>query len=111
MNQLNESIDGSMKKLTSIIYALYAVSVFFGITFVIAVIMNYVKRSDVKGTWLESHFNWQIRTFWVSLVGGAIGFATIIFFVGWVILAVVGVWFLYRVIKGWMYLNDNKEIG
>lgn len=54
-------------------YALQAIGFFVGITYIVAIIINYVKRDDVKGTWLESHFRWQMRTFWFSLLWAIIG--------------------------------------
>jgi uncharacterized membrane protein len=100
----------SAKTLTTVVYALQAASFFFGITYIVAIIINYVKLDDVKGTWLESHFRWQIRTFWFSLLWGAIGALTFIFVVGWLILVADGIWVIYRIVKGWLRLNDGKEI-
>jgi uncharacterized membrane protein len=100
----------SAKTLTTIIYALYAASFVFGITGIVAIIMNYVKKDDVAGTFLESHFRWQIRTFWFGLLWGVLGAATWIFVVGWFVLAANGIWFIYRLVKGWLYLNDNKPM-
>ena len=98
----------SDKSLTTIIYALYAVSLLFGVTCLIAIIMNYVKRDDVQGTWLESHFRWQIRTFWFSLLWGLIGVATTFIIVGFAILFADLIWYIYRIVKGWIRLNDGK---
>ena len=68
------SQNDSNKTLTHVIYGLQAIAFFlFGTTALIAVIINYVKKSDVKGTWLETHFRWQIRTFWWSLFWGIVG--------------------------------------
>jgi uncharacterized membrane protein len=110
MNEQYLSIDESQKKLTTIIYALYASSLIFGITMIIAIIINYVKRDDVKGTWLESHFKWQIKTFWITLLGTIVGGVTALLVIGWFILLVTGIWFIYRIVKGWMNLNDNKAM-
>ena len=81
---------------------------------IIAVILNYVKRSDVRGTWLDSHFSWQIRTFWFALlwlVVGGILFATVVgipfAFVLWL---GTGLWVLYRIIRGWLALTSQKEL-
>ncbi len=63
----------SNKNITQVIYGLYAASLIVGVTYLIAIILNYVKRDDVKGTYLESHFEWQIKTFWYSLLGGSSG--------------------------------------
>ena len=64
----------ALKNLTAIVYALQAVGFLFGITWVVAIIVNYVKKEDVQGTRLESHFRWQIRTFWFGLVWAVLGF-------------------------------------
>ncbi len=100
----------SDKNLTTIIYALYAVSLVFGVTCLVAIIINYVKRDDVQGTWLESHFRWQIRTFWFSLLWGALGVITFLLIVGWFILIADLLWFIYRIVKGWIRLNDGKPM-
>ena len=100
----------SAKTLTTVVYALQAASFFFGITYIVAIIISYVKLDDVKGTWLESHFRWQIRTFWFSLLWGAIGAILLILIVGWFILVADGIWVIYRIVKGWLRLNEGKEI-
>jgi uncharacterized membrane protein len=100
----------SAKTLTLVIYALQATSFLFGITFLVAVIINYVKQDDMKGTWLESHFRWQIRTFWFSLLWSIVGFITSFIVFGYVILAINVVWVIYRIAKGWIRLTDEKEI-
>lgn len=63
----------SARSITMVIYALQAASFFVGLTFLVAVVVNYIKRDDVRGTWLESHFRWQIRTFWYCLLWGLVG--------------------------------------
>ena len=100
----------SAKTLTTVVYALQAASLFIGITAIVAIVINYVKLDDIKGTWLESHFRWQIRTFWFGLLWGALGVITFIFIVGWFILAADGIWLIYRIVKGWLRLNDGKEM-
>jgi len=117
----------SLIKLTHVIYALHAFSLVTGIVGVatvvgafltgwpsmIAVILNYVERSEVRGTWLESHFRWQIRTFWfgllwVTLCGlfivAALGIGLLI---AWLPLTLVGLWFIYRIVRGWLRLMDH----
>lgn len=96
--------------LTHIIYALYALSLVIGLTAIAAIIINYVKRDEVKGTFLESHFNWQMRTFWWGLLWGAIGFITMFIGIGFVILAANAIWIIYRIIKGWLKLNDGLPV-
>lgn len=115
--------------LAHLIYGLHAFSVITGIVgaatvvgmmvtgwpSLIAVIINYVKRSETRGTWLESHFRWQIRTFWFALLWGAIGVVLILTIVGAIIgiplFIVVGLWVVYRVARGWLRLLSKKSIG
>lgn len=124
--------DGSLVTTLHITYALHAFglaigafgaasvlgSFLFGWPSIIAVIINYVQRGQARGTWLESHFSWQIRTFWI-----AIGWATLVFlaglpltlvFVGFVVWGVgffaLGVWAIYRIVKGWMRLRDRQAV-
>jgi uncharacterized membrane protein len=98
----------SLKNITTAVYALQAASFLVGITFLVALIINYVKRPDVAGTYLESHFTWQIRTFWYGLLWGVLGFITVFILIGYFILLANTVWILYRVIKGWLRLFDGQ---
>lgn len=100
----------SLKTLTTVIYGLYALSWVFGISAIVAVVVNYIKREEVAGTWLESHFRWQIRTFWFGLLWGALGAITFILVIGWFILFANLVWLIYRIVKGWLNLNDGKPM-
>ena len=100
----------SLKTLTTVIYALYALSLFAGITAIVAIVLNYIKLDDARGTWLESHFSWQIRTFWWGMLWGVLGFLTFIILIGWLIWCVAGIWIIYRIAKGWLNLNDNKPM-
>ena len=122
--------ESSMIGWTQAIYALHAFSLVMGILgtatiigafltgwpSIIAVVFNYVKRGDVRGTWLDSHFRWQIRTFWFGLlwvglcvlfVIGTLGIGLLI---AWLPLALVSVWFIYRVIRGWSALNARQPM-
>ncbi len=102
---------GSAKTLTAVVYALQAIAILgFGLPYIVAIIINYVKLDDVKGTWLESHFRWQIRTFWFSLLRGSIGAILFILVIGWFILAADCIWVIYRIVKGWLRLNEGKEM-
>lgn len=96
--------------LTTVIYALYAASYFVGITAIVAIVMNYVKKDDVAGTFLESHFRWQIRTFWFGVLWGVLGAITMVFIIGWFVLVANGIWIIYRIVKGWLRLNDGKPM-
>ncbi len=98
------------KRITFVVYILQAAGLFIGLPFIAGVIINYVKRADVKGSWLESHFRWQIRTFWFSLLWAFIGVATFVFLIGNLILIADGVWIIYRIVKGLLYLNEEREM-
>jgi uncharacterized membrane protein len=100
----------SLKSLTQAVYILYALSYFTGITAIIGIIINNVKKDDVAGTWLESHFRWQMRTFWFGLLWAVIGAITIVIGVGFAILFANFCWIIYRIVKGWLNLNDNKPM-
>lgn len=90
----------------------------FGWPSIIAVIVNYVKRGEARGTWLESHFAWQIRTFWYALlwavVVGVLGALFAIVVVGFAIWAIglfaLGVWAIYRIARGWLRLKDRRPM-
>lgn len=100
----------SLKTLSTVIYGLYALSLFFGVSAIVAIVLNYIKLDDARGTWMESHFRWQIRTFWWSLLWLFLGFITLVILIGWIILGVACVWFIYRIAYGWLKLNDGKPI-
>jgi uncharacterized membrane protein len=115
--------------LTHLIYALHAFSALMGVISsaavvtafltgwpsLLAVILNYVKRSEVRGTWLESHFSWQIRTFWWALFWVVAAFVLFMTIVG-IPLALLmfvgtGLWVLYRIVRGWLALSDGRQIA
>lgn len=125
-------VDPSLISYTHVIYGLHTLSVLIGLTTIwtivgsfilglpsiVAVIMNYVRRTEVEGTFLESHFRWQIRTFWFAVVWAiviwgislplmivAIGFFTLV--AGYVIL---GIWVVYRIARGWLALSGHRAI-
>jgi uncharacterized membrane protein len=100
----------SPKNIAQIVYLCQALYFFFGITAIAGVILNYLKRDEVKGTWLESHFVWQIRTFWIGLIASFVGFILVFILIGFLILATTLVWTIYRVIKGYLLLNENQPI-
>lgn len=100
----------SNKTLTWVIYGLYAASFLVGITSIVAIIMNYVKRGDVAGTYLESHFTWQIRTFWISLIVAIIGVVLMFVLIGFLVLFLDAVWVIYRLVIGGLKLNENKPV-
>lgn len=84
----------------------------FGWPSIVAVVINYVTRGRVRGTWLDSHWRWQLRTFWYAalwlLVSGLLVITLIGIPFAWLLLVATGLWVLYRVIRGWMALLDRK---
>lgn len=120
----------TLVRWTQAIYALHALSLLIGIIgaatvigsfligwpSIVAVILNYVKRSEVRGTWLESHFSWQIRTFWFGALWVALCVAFIVMTLGigiivaWIPLVGVSLWFIYRIVRGWLALNDGEPM-
>jgi uncharacterized membrane protein len=114
--------------ITHVIYGLHTLSVLIGLTSaativgafvfslpsILAVILNYAKRADVRGTVLESHFRWQIRTFWYALLWCVIAgvfFVTLIGIpIAFAIFFAAGIWVMYRVGRGWLALNDGRPM-
>lgn len=100
----------SLKSIVNIIYICQALSYLFGITAVAGLILGYLRRGEAEGAWLESHFTWQIRTFWFGLLFAIIGYALIFILIGFLILAINLVWIIYRVFKGWLLLSENRPV-
>ncbi|WP_417516931.1 DUF4870 family protein [Marinobacter sp.] len=97
------------RNLAVVVYILQGLSFFMGgITGLVGVIINYVKQDDVRGTWVEPHFRWQIRTFWIGLLWTVIGVVTTFLIIGWFILLGISIWVIYRIVKGALALNDGK---
>jgi uncharacterized membrane protein len=98
--------------------AFIATAFLFGIPSIIAVVMNYLRRGDARGTWLESHFSWQLRTFWFALFWVVVVFLLslplFLVLVGFLTFPVgifiVGVWVIYRVARGWLKLKDGQPV-
>ncbi|TSA18603.1 MAG: hypothetical protein D4R74_00895 [Betaproteobacteria bacterium] len=118
----------SLVTLSHVIYALHAFSALSGLLSpaliltaflsgwpsIIAVILNYVKRSDVRRTWLDSHFGWQIRTFWFALlwlIAGGVAFVTVLGIPIAIALWIgTGIWVFYRIVRGWIRLTEAKSM-
>jgi uncharacterized membrane protein len=118
----------SVVTIAHVVYALHTLAIVVGIAgtatvvgsfigsvpSILAVILNYVKRGDARGTWVESHYRWQIRTFWYALLWFVIAWLLIVTILGAVvgipILAVVTVWLIYRIVRGWLRLNDKRPM-
>jgi uncharacterized membrane protein len=104
------SDEKSLKTIATVVYALQAVGFFVGITWLVAIVIDYVKRDDARGTWLESHFSWQIRTFWWGLLWCIVGGILLLVLVGYFVLLATAVWIIYRIVKGWLNLAENKPL-
>ena len=124
------TVSSSLVNWTTLIYGLHAFSIATGILTaatvigmfllgwpsIIAVILNYIYRGDVRGTWLDSHFRWQIRTFWFGALWVGLCMLFIVMTLGigiliaWLPLAVVGIWFVYRILRGWLALADRRPM-
>lgn len=118
----------SLVTLTHIIYALHAFSALTGLISsafivtafltgwpsIIAVILNYLKRDEVYGTYLQSHFRWQIRTFWFALLWLILMILLFVTLIGipvaWIIGVTTGIWVLYRIVRGWLRLTDAQPM-
>ena len=103
--------DKELRDMAVVVYALYTASLVTGITMIVGLVIAYIKRAAAAGTWLESHYRWQIRTFWWGLLWWTIGFITTLILVGFAILFAATIWFVYRIAKGWLALRDGKEIA
>ena len=122
--------DRALVNWTTLIYALHAFSLVTGILgtasvigafltgwpSIVAVVLNYVKRGDVSGTWLDSHFRWQIRTFWFGALWVVLCGALVVLTLGvglivvWLPLAIVALWFVYRIAHGWLRLSARRPM-
>ena len=108
---MNEVIKDKGRDHALLVYILQAVGFFIGLTWIVGVIINYVKRDEVEGTLAASHFAWQIKTFWVGFIGMIIAWILMVILIGFILAPLVYVWCIYRVVKGWLALNDGKELG
>ena len=108
-NVVNTS-NSEVKNYVFIAYVTYAVGLLILFTPVVGVIMAYVKRDEAQGSIYASHIDYLIKTFWVSLVGTVLGTFTILILIGWLILLVTAIWFIYRVVIGLIKLNEDKPV-
>ncbi len=104
------SVPENDKLAIHVVYALYALSVAMAIPGMFGVILAYLKRADVAGSYLETHVTWQIRTFWIWLALCVAGFLLLIVVVGGLILGAAQLWLVYRIVKGWLVLADGRPI-
>jgi uncharacterized membrane protein len=125
--------DASLVTISHVTYGLHALGLaigafgtstvvgafLFGWPSIIAVIINYVKRGEARGTWLESHFTWQIRTFWFAMLwavliglSGAVLAIVLVGFAIWIVgFIVLGIWAIYRIARGWLALRDGRAVA
>ncbi len=114
--------------VANVVYALHSLAIVVGavgaatvigsflgsIPSILAVILNYAKRSEARGTWLESHYRWQIRTFWFAIAWVLLaGFLTLTFIlipVAAAILVAISAWLIYRIARGWIRLRDRRPM-
>ncbi len=126
------NVDPRHISYTHLMYALHAASILvgilstalivtafvFGAPSIIAVIMNYARRSQVRGTWLDSHFSWQLRSFWLAVaafIGASLLFwPLVVILIGFPLLMLsyflIGIWVAYRVARGWLALRDGRSM-
>lgn len=129
------SREAAARGLATVGYALQAASLVLGITLLVGAVIVYVKRYEARGTWVESHFRWQIRTFWGVVIGFLLlGLTVVLLTLGAVDAAASGsdagaaggvisagtvgiggglalfAWFVYRVIRGWRRLAENRPV-
>jgi uncharacterized membrane protein len=118
----------SVLSVAHLVYALHTFAIVVGIVgaatvigsfigslpSIAAVILNYVKRGDARGTWADSHYRWQIRTFWFAVLWALIGWALVITIIGAVvgvpILIALTLWLIYRIGRGWLRLRDRRPM-
>lgn len=100
----------SLRNLTLAVYILYAVGVFTGLPALIGIIINHVKVGDTVGTVYRSHFSWQMRSFWWSVLWGFVGWITLFIGVGFIVLGLNWLWLVYRLVRGFLNWNDGKPM-
>ena len=111
MTASSETLAGA-KRMATVAYALQAAAPFVGITFLFAAAIAYLQRSKLAGTWLQSHFQWQINTFWFGLALGVAGVLTLtVGPIGTVLLTGALLWVVYRVVQGWTRLGRDEPVG
>lgn len=102
--------EAGAKNTVQLVYILQAVGFFVGITWIAGVIVNHVKRAEAAGSWTDSHFRWQIRTFWFGLLWSIVGMLLSVIVVGFAVLAANYIWMIYRVVKGWLDFSAGKAM-
>ncbi|MDD1614152.1 MAG: hypothetical protein LUP98_05820 [Methylococcaceae bacterium] len=102
----------TLKKLAATVYLCQALTFMLaGLPLLLGVAINFYKRNEAQGTWLESHFNWQIKTVWITLAGFAVSGLTLEMGIGFFTLIATVVLLVYRIVIGWNALNDDKPVN
>ena len=127
-HNVDAGVNEGLVTLTHVMYALHAFSALMGVLgpvlivtafltgwpSILAVIINYVKRSDTRGSFLDSHFGWQLRTFWYAvlwvLIAGLLFLTVVGIVIAWGIVVLTGLWVLYRIIRGWIALLERRPM-
>jgi uncharacterized membrane protein len=100
----------SLGTVGHVVYAIYALSLFTGLPMLIGVVIAYLARSDARGTVGWDHFTWAIRTFWATLLLGLLFWALVWVVIGWPLLAILWVWTVYRIIRGWLAVANGRPL-
>jgi len=126
-------LDDGLIAWTHVIYGLHALAIaigmtsavtivgafVFGVPSIVGVVLTYIKRAEARGTFLESHYRWLLRTFWIAVLGGLLaGLITLMLvltivgvILAWIPFLVVGVWLFYRIVRGWLALKDRTPLS
>lgn len=104
------SAESNNRATLMLTYIAYVIGIFTGVGSIVGIIIAYLKKDDVRGSWMESHYAWLITTFWYTLIGGIIGFLLSFVIIGIPILFAVGIWYIYRCIKGFLAFQESKAL-
>jgi uncharacterized membrane protein len=122
------TVDQSLLSYTHVMYALHSLAVLIGVTTfhtvvgsfiggipsIVAVVMNYARRSATRGTYLESHFRWQLRTFWFAVLWACVSVLLMLTIIGILAglagLGALTIWIIYRLVRGWLALRDKRPM-
>ena len=106
-----EQAEINNRNITQLIYGLYGAAIIVPVTLIVAIILNYMKQDDVVNTRYASHFTWQMRTFWFTILWAVVACMTLLTIVGpFVIGGATFIWYVYRIAKGWMNLAEGKPM-
>lgn len=102
--------DRDLRLAAHAVYALYAATFFSGVTILIGLLIAYLKRKDARYTLYESHLQWAINTFWIGLIVGIVATILSVVLIGIPIFILLALWFIYRIVKGWLRLMEERPI-